>query len=367
LTYKPSNGREAIVRTRRFGFTLVELLVVIAIIGVLIALLLPAVQAAREAARLKQCTNNLKQIGLGFLNHESAQKYLPASGWGWRWQPDPDRGYGESQPGGWAYNILAYIELQNLRNIGKGFTGTGAAATARTDLLPLVSTPIPLFNCPTRREAITYPLDTRNDGYLGYNLRGCKSATCNLARSDYAANSGNLIRNNGDAGEEGGPASYAAAATYDWLFDQSGASQYPLNGISYQRSEIRTSQIIDGTSNTFAVGERYLNSDMYFNGKDPADDQNIFVAHDRDLNRYTAAGRDNQGTPIVPVPVLLLRPPIPDRPGFESDGRSFGSAHATGLNMVLCDGSVRFFSYTVDPEAWRLFGGRDDEQAPVPE
>src|SRR5688572_5573545 len=142
---------------RRTAFTLVELLVVIAIIGVLVALLLPAVQAAREAARLKQCTNNQKQIGLGFLNHASTQGYLPSSGGGWRWQPDPDRGYGETQPGGWTYGILAYVEMQNLRNIGKGAKPTGSAATQRPDLLPLVTTPIPLFVCPTRRDRFCSP------------------------------------------------------------------------------------------------------------------------------------------------------------------------------------------------------------------
>jgi prepilin-type N-terminal cleavage/methylation domain-containing protein/prepilin-type processing-associated H-X9-DG protein len=356
-----------VVKAHRSGFTLVELLVVIAIIGVLVALLLPAVQAAREAARLKQCTNNLKQIGLGFLNHESAQKFLPSGGWGWRWQPDPDRSYGKNQPGGWPYHILSYIELETMRSIGKGANATGAAAMTRADLLPLVTTPIPLFVCPTRREAITFPLDSRNDGYLAYNLRACKTPTCNLGRSDYAVNGGNIVGSSGAAGEDVGPSTYAAAATFDWAFDQNGATKYSLNGISYQRSEIRLAQITDGTSNTAMVGERFLNADAYNNGKDPADDQNIFVGHDRDTTRYTAIGRDVNGVPVVPVLAALLRPPLPDRPGYEGDGRSFGSAHSTGLNVVYCDGSVRFSSFDVDPEAWRLFGGRDDEQAIPPE
>ena len=86
-------------RSNKSGFTLVELLVVIAIIGVLIALLLPAVQSAREAARRTQCANHLKQMALGFMNHESATGGFPSGGWGYKWSGDPDAGTGEGQPG----------------------------------------------------------------------------------------------------------------------------------------------------------------------------------------------------------------------------------------------------------------------------
>ena len=112
--------------THRRGFTLIELLVVIAIIGVLIALLLPAVQAAREAARRSQCSNNLKQMTLATLTHEDTHKTLPSAGWGAHWMGDPDRGFGVEQPGGWAYNVLPFLEQGNLRQIGAGASGAAS-------------------------------------------------------------------------------------------------------------------------------------------------------------------------------------------------------------------------------------------------
>src|SRR5271165_3556364 len=101
-------------RQERSGFTLVELLVVIAIIGILIALLLPAVQAARESGRRVQCSNNLKQLGLGVLQHVDTCGRFPSDGWGWGWVGDPDHGNRMGQPGGWIYNTLPFIEQQAL-------------------------------------------------------------------------------------------------------------------------------------------------------------------------------------------------------------------------------------------------------------
>src|SRR5262245_35403008 len=105
---------------RRRGFTLVELLVVIAIIGILIALLLPAVQAARESARRTQCSNHLKQLALSMSTHHDQHKMFPSGGWGWRWTGDPDRGHGKRQPGGWGYQILPFIEQQAIYDLGAG-------------------------------------------------------------------------------------------------------------------------------------------------------------------------------------------------------------------------------------------------------
>ena len=85
---------------RERGFTLVELLVVIAIIGILIALLLPAVQAAREAARRVQCANQIRQLATGSLLHLDSQGHLPCGGWKWTWVGDPDRGFGSAHTTG---------------------------------------------------------------------------------------------------------------------------------------------------------------------------------------------------------------------------------------------------------------------------
>jgi prepilin-type N-terminal cleavage/methylation domain-containing protein len=132
------------------GFTLVELLVVIAIIGVLVALLLPAVQAAREAARRSQCKNNLKQIALGCLNHENAHKFLPSGGWSFKWMGDPDWGFGYKQCGGWIYAVAPYLESANVTYLGKGMGQTDAKKAV---LAEQAGTPIAVFNCPTRRPA----------------------------------------------------------------------------------------------------------------------------------------------------------------------------------------------------------------------
>ena len=137
----------------RRGFTLVEMLVVIAIIGVLVALLLPAVQMARESARRTQCQNNLKQIGIAFHTHHDSQGFLPSGGWGWFWVGDPDAGYGPKQPGGWVYNILPFIEQDSVHSLGTGETGR----RRKPPSAKFSQTPLKSLNCPTRRFAGLFP------------------------------------------------------------------------------------------------------------------------------------------------------------------------------------------------------------------
>jgi prepilin-type N-terminal cleavage/methylation domain-containing protein len=321
------------------AFTLVELLVVIAIIGILIALLLPAVQAAREAARRSQCQNNLKQIGLGFLNHESTHKHLPTNGWGWQWAGDPDRGYAEDQPGGWPYNILEFIEQISVRQIGKGSSPAsipGAFQTGQTRpelLAQMISTPIPGYHCPSRRSAIAYPYDTQ----ALWNVDRTILKSRGVARIDYAANTGSI-----NPWDPSGPQGYAQAI--EWDRDGSWKRQeVAQNGVTTQRGKIRLTQIKDGTSNTYCVGERYLDPLDYKTGNASDDDQFWAVGQDRDIDRYSYPDAA----------------PLQDRPAYTSV-YIYGSAHPATFNMVYCDGSVHAISYSVDLAIHFARGGRDD-------
>src|SRR6478752_5564964 len=143
-------------RRIRKGFTLVELLVVIAIIGILVALLLPAIQAAREAARRNQCVNNLKQLSLGVLNHESTMKQLPSAGLGYSWVGDPNYGFGRKQPGGWIYNTLPFIEEQAIHDMGMGVGSNWNDATRKKIFADRAAMTIKTLICPSRRNGGPY-------------------------------------------------------------------------------------------------------------------------------------------------------------------------------------------------------------------
>jgi prepilin-type N-terminal cleavage/methylation domain-containing protein len=334
---------------RRLGFTLVELLAVIAIIGILVAILLPAVQASREAARKTECKNHLKQISIAFLNHEAARGFLPSSGWGYRWVGDRDAGYGADQPGGWAYNILAYMEYGTLReaalskqDLAAYYSLFGDPSGQAPSAIPLVSTPVPLFNCPSRRPPRTFPVDA-DQNPLAHNAPDCGYSTrCYVARGDYRVNSGNI--NPGD--EEGPP--FGGHLTHRWRFRPDNQ-----NGISYQRSSVRIADITDGTSRTAMVGEKYLNPNHYDDGVDKADNQCVYSGHDSDNNGYTAR---------VEAKTVGVMRPGQDRPDV-SHPHYFGSAHAVGFHMAYCDGSVHFIEYDVGDQIWVKLGGRNDELA----
>ncbi len=323
-------------RQRRAGFTLIELLVVIAIIGILIALLLPAVQKVREAANRAKCSNNLKQIGLGMFNHESTYGRFPTGGWGWYWVGQPGLGTDRNQPGGWIYCLLPFVEQDAVANIGSGLPYDSAEMMAAND--QRMQIPLAVFNCPSRRTGGPYP--GGSTGYINANVPTLR------ARSDYAANAGDGSTAYGDEWQAG-PGSWATARsnTYAWP----DASQF--TGVIFVRSEVRIKDLTAGTSNIFLVGEKYLNPDGYENGGDLGDNECMYVGMDDDISRET-----KQAAPAG------YRNPHPDKSGV-ADTLSFGSAHPGGVNMLYCDGSVHHVAYSVDAAVFTHYGNRNNPVA----
>lgn len=319
-------------RALRAGFTLVELLVVITIIGILVGLLMPAVQAAREAARRATCNNNLHQLGLGAQENLARWNIFPTGGWGWSWVGDPDRGFDSRQPGGWMYNILPYIDQVDLHDLGKGETN---ADTKKEKIRQVVRTPLAIFICPTRRKTLLYPKPT-NGTTIAYNAAANDSASNTVARSDYAANSGNQTFNEYFAGP--GDLASGDSPSYSGWHDTSGCT-----GISFERSMVTMAHVSDGASFTLLYGEKYLTPDHYLDGSDGSDNENMYAGFDNDNYRIT-----NE-----------IYPPLRDRRGV-SDTHRFGGPHAAGCNFVLCDGSTKTISYSIDPMVYSRLGCRND-------
>lgn len=304
---------------RRGALTLMEVLVAISIIGLLMALLLPAVQAAREAARRTSCQNNLKQIGLAVLNQESTHRRFPSGGWGFAWVGDPDRGTGKSQPGGWLYSLLPYFERGDLARMGGG-----EPFKKKKDALTLVvQVPIKMFNCPSRRTHALSALAPYPPP-INYNFVSA------VAQTDYAVNAGDY-----DVGGGPGPRSLAEgdSPNYHWR-DTSRAT-----GVAYLRSEVVRAQLVDGSGHTYLVGEKYV---LQSGAVDPGDDQSMYSGYDYDTFRW--GKRDSP-------PLMDAGASAPDR---------FGSPHPAGCNFVFCDGSVHAIDYGIDPKVHRRLANRQD-------
>jgi len=351
-------------RSRRpSAFTLVELLVVIAIIGVLVALLLPAVQAAREAARRTQCINQVKQMMLAMTNHESALNAFPSGGivpWPALEDYSTPGGqpYGpENQGLGWAFQILPYVEGQAIYDLENQYA--------------LEDTSIPMYNCPSRRppsrwigvSPVTglhpYLMDYaaavpyRSDADLGlppgipnpfFQIQGADTRGC-AAQTLWGAN------NVGPRHEDSmRPASEIPGYTGFWgVIVRSNLCVGNCSGqdrmITGFYEPISFAQISDGSSNTMVIGEKRLNPDEYDIGT-WHDDHGATGGWDPDSLRST---------------ICEVGPDEVTNDDFA--GYRFGSAHSSVFNVGFADSSVHSIGYDIDLRVFNRLGHRSDGQS----
>ena len=294
----------------RAAFTLVELLVVIAIIGILIAMLLPAVQAAREAARRMQCSNNLKQFGLGAHNYLSANEQFP-----------PGAYWLESSlgaPGGLFVLLLPYLEQDALAD---GF----------------------FFN----RGALNYPNTEisaqRLDCYV------CPSDTGENKYDETQTPTGGQFFNGNYVGVMGAEEMVSGAN-----FEESHCGRYYIDGMFYPYSKIRPRDVSDGLSTTLAFGERTYQKRSWALG----------AFHYGDPKTHTCVySSKNIAWPInSDTNSLYFRDKGPPFTCVFND-LYFGSNHPGGAQFCFADGSVHFVNEAIDFETYQSLGVRNDGQA----
>ncbi|HEV3340843.1 MAG TPA: DUF1559 domain-containing protein [Pirellulales bacterium] len=313
---------------KRHAFTLVELLVVIAIIGLLVGMLLPAVQAARESANRTQCSNNLKQIGLALHQYHDAKKVFPSGYLDYNTNPllTPDNDLG---PGwGWASVILPNMEQQNLYNqINFNYpVGTGVNTA-----VCLVN--IPNFQCPS---------DGFQDAIPIYDST-FSSPIAKVAHANYVGCDGWIECFNGATGNVT-PGPWADAI-------QDGFYGPGARGVFWRNSNTRIADVKDGTSNTFLAGERSSNhSPVTWTGAVAGGRCPAWMATNPVVPNSPppSPAYDNAdfGEAFVVSHGNYTHLPNADIPIFDPD--VFYSFHPNGCNFILCDGSGRFISYGVD-------------------
>jgi prepilin-type N-terminal cleavage/methylation domain-containing protein len=321
----PRSVRAAFCQALTRGFTLVELLVVIAILGVLVALLLPAIQAAREAARMAQCRNNLKQIATSLHNFESARQFFPGHG-GEREPRRVDFGAerraaatGMPVTGNWMLQSLKYMEHGRIAGV---LIAAARGMANAEDVSASVRAVIPSLYCPTRRAAVAYPLveeELAAFGPLG-------------ARTDYAMNGG---RGQIDLSQDNDP-----EGTYVKL-DNDG--MWRLG----QHTPVRS--VVDGLSNTYLVGEKSMDTEQYETGEDRGD-------------RAPVAGLTDHVGAANSYVRFAIRSPQQDIANNCKTCHDFGSAHFSGWNVSMADGSVKSMGYSMDVMVHRALASIDAEE-----
>ncbi len=338
---------------RRRAFTLVELLVVIAIIGILVALLLPAIQAAREAAPRSQCQNHLKQLALGCLNYESSKKHFPP---GFVSSPTLTEAWA------WSTFILPYIEEQgiydklspsetfqgpvdanrktkrNLADLLSLANNTGGLSS--TELVPL-QTPIPVFRCASDSTPPLIPVTNPPEALYTFCGGGAdppqwsRHFNGQFAPPGFQPSTSNYVGNKGMI-DGSCPGAGSGTAADPWVPNQSLCNN---NGIFYGNSNLGMKGITDGTSNTFLIGERdkYCLAATWVGVRNPPGNDmwssNWALGHSRDKPNNACTGNHA------------------DSDGQNMCTEGFSSPHPGGVFFAFCDGSVHFISdnITSDP------------------
>jgi prepilin-type N-terminal cleavage/methylation domain-containing protein len=302
-------------RTRRRAFSLIELLVVIAVIGILVGLLLPAVQGVREVANRSKCANNLKQIGLAASLYHDTYHKLP-----------PTRGNMAEGPT-WAWYLLPQLEQENLYRLwpeGWPYPVVDPKAppgTVKLDAAQILATPVAVYFCPSFRgsssQQVSQPFPQRPGCVLGGGL--------SVALGDYAACVG--------------------TTGYDYTVTLSpGSPPLEHNGVCRAVTGVRFEDVTDGLTHTLLAGEKHVppGTEGRLQG-----DCGTFDGHNPSCS--TRAGG-------VDFPLAVTR----DDPGWK-----FGSRHPGLCQFVVCDGSVQRLSTTIDPVLLGLLTQRNDgETAP---